>query len=255
MNTLQLLWFLTTKEGFAALYTGLFPVLESLCISNFVYFYTFHCLKSTRNAKAAQSVARDLVFGMLAGVVNVLTTTPCWVVNTRLKMKSTHQIVDSIPYNNLFDGLIYLARTEGREGLWAGTIPSLMLVVNPAIQFMVYEGMKRRILAGNHTINSLGYFGIGAVAKAVATLLTYPLQLVQTRLRHGVGKKHDQHLPKNAGTLQLLLFEVKQNGLKGLYRGMEAKLLQTVLTAALMFMTYEKISRFVITLLRANKSA
>lgn len=32
------------------------------------------------------------------------------------------------------------------------------------------------------------------------------------------------------------------NGLGGMYKGMEAKLLQTVLTAALMFMVYEKIA-------------
>lgn len=35
----------------------------------------------------------------------------------------------------------------------------------------------------------------------------------------------------------------------GLYKGMEAKLWQTVLTAALMFLAYEKISSFVFRLL------
>jgi adenine nucleotide transporter 17 len=35
----------------------------------------------------------------------------------------------------------------------------------------------------------------------------------------------------------------------GLYKGMEAKLLQTVLTAALMFAAYEKIASFVFKLL------
>lgn len=37
--------------------------------------------------------------------------------------------------------------------------------------------------------------------------------------------------------------------MSGLYRGMEAKLLQTVLTAALMFLAYEKIARFVFRIL------
>lgn len=34
----------------------------------------------------------------------------------------------------------------------------------------------------------------------------------------------------------------RKNGLLGLYKGLEAKLLQTVLTAALMFVVYEKIT-------------
>lgn len=41
----------------------------------------------------------------------------------------------------------------------------------------------------------------------------------------------------------------RQNGLKGLYKGLEAKLTQTVLTAAFMFLTYEKILAFAFTLL------
>ncbi|KFM56792.1 Peroxisomal membrane protein PMP34, partial [Stegodyphus mimosarum] len=38
---------------------------------------------------------------------------------------------------------------------------------------------------------------------------------------------------------------IRTNGVKGLYKGLEAKLLQTVLTAALMFLCYEKIAAFV----------
>lgn len=253
LNALQMIWYLTTKEGLAAMYRGLFPVLESLCISNFVYFYTFHCLKSSVNLKES-SATLDLLFGMLAGVVNVLGTTPCWVVNTRLKMVATQSGTSLnqkvVNYNNLLEGLIYVGKTEGRKGLWAGTVPSLMLVINPAIQFMVYEGLKRRVLRSQKSISGWGVFGIGAVAKAVATILTYPLQLVQTKLRHG---SHHKENGENVGVLQMILVELKRNGVKGLFRGIEAKLLQTVLTAALMFLTYEKISRFVFTILRANK--
>lgn len=248
-----MIWYLSTKEGLATLYAGLLPVLESLCISNFVYFYTFHCLKSSVRLKES-SVAMDLVFGMLAGVVNVLGTTPCWVVNTRLKLVASNGQRSPVNYSNLLEGLIYVGKTEGRAGLWAGTVPSLMLVINPAIQFMVYESLKRRVLERYSTISGWGVFGIGAVAKAVATVFTYPLQLVQTKLRHGsYHTENGEQLPKNVNVLQLILFELKRNGVKGLFRGIEAKLLQTVLTAALMFLTYEKISSFVFAILRANK--
>lgn len=252
LNTAQILWYLSTREGMAALYRGLFPVLESLCISNFVYFYTFHCLKSSIRLKES-SATLDLLFGMLAGVVNVLSTTPCWVVNTRLKLEATHGGENAVNYSNLLEGLIYVGKTEGVAGLWAGTVPSLMLVINPAIQFMVYESLKRRVLERYSTISGWGVFGIGAAAKAVATIFTYPLQLVQTKLRHGSYRNENGDcLPKNVNVLQLMLFELKRNGVKGLFRGIEAKLMQTVLTAALMFLTYEKISRFVFAVLRAN---
>ncbi|XP_026331969.1 peroxisomal membrane protein PMP34-like, partial [Hyposmocoma kahamanoa] len=109
-------------------------------------------------------------------------------------------------YTNLFQGLYQLYRKEGAKGLWSGTIPSLLLVTNPAMQFMVYESLKRTFLAG-------------AVAKSMATTMTYPIQLVQPRLRAGTG-------------LKPLVKDVKDKP-STLFRGLEAKLLQTVMTAAL----------------------
>lgn len=73
------------REG---LYRGLEPVLVSLCASNFVYFYSFHGLRSVFNKKGSnQSAARDLLLGSIAGAINVLLTTPLWVVNMRMKMQ------------------------------------------------------------------------------------------------------------------------------------------------------------------------
>lgn len=196
----------------------------------------------------SQSAVRDLFLGTIAGVVNVMTTTPFWVVNTRLKTMIAR------PYTNLLNGLYYIWKTEGAQGLWAGAIPSLMLVSNPALQFMMYEALKRRVAKLSATPSTMTIFMIGAVAKTFATILTYPLQLIQTKLRHGrkTGDKSMKNLSSNAGVLQMLLTLLKANGFAGLFVGLEAKLMQTVLTAALMFTAYEKIAKFVMTLLIRN---
>lgn len=77
-----------------------------------------------------------------------------------------------------------------------------------------------------------------------ATLVTYPLQVVQTKQR--------AQREFSPGTLALILSMIKKDGPKSLYRGMESKLLQTVLMAALTFMTYEKIVRLVFTIVMAS---
>ncbi|XP_077300545.1 peroxisomal Membrane Protein 34 [Arctopsyche grandis] len=235
-GTLRALARLSKEEGVLALYRGVVPVLQSIYASNFVYFYTFHGLKSLNGGAKGQSAARDLLLGAIAGITNVLVTTPLWVVNTRLKMSGT-------PYKSLVGGLQHVAQTEGVRGLWAGTMPSLLLVANPAIQFMTYEALKRRFSPNGH-MTGLMSLALGASAKAVATVITYPLQVVQARLRH-----RGQGAVEASGILPALLALCKRNGLRGLFRGLEAKLLQTVLMAALMFSTYEKITRFVLTLL------
>ncbi|XP_017887992.1 peroxisomal membrane protein PMP34 [Ceratina calcarata] len=240
---------LVAKEGPSTLYRGIIPVLQSLCASNFVYFYTFHGLKTLRGNRN-QSAGNDLLVASIAGVINVLTTTPLWVVNTRLKMKGigTSQERNNNEYSTLYGGLLHIWKYEGLAKLWAGTLPSLVLVANPAIQFMTYESIKRRAVASLRGVQPPAwiFFSIGALAKMIATALTYPLQLVQTKLRHG---HNYPNLRPNAGSLEILFYILKKQGIGGLYKGMEAKLMQTVLTAALMFLTYEKISTFVFRIL------
>lgn len=113
-----------------------------------MYFYTFHTLKALRSKGANATVGADLILGALAGVVNVLSTTPFWVVNTRLKMGGNPLVKTpfTLPYNNMVDGLKHIFYTEGVSGLWSGTMPSLMLVSNPAIQFACYEAIKRNLV-------------------------------------------------------------------------------------------------------------
>ena len=44
---------------------------------------------------------------------------------------------------------IYAA--EGVLGLWRSTVPSAVLAVNPAVQFMVYEALKRKLQRTFHS--------------------------------------------------------------------------------------------------------
>ncbi|KAF6121734.1 solute carrier family 25 member 17 [Phyllostomus discolor] len=193
------------------------------------------------------TTGKDLVIGFVAGVVNVLLTTPLWVVNTRLKLQGAKfRNEDIVPtnYKGIIDAFHQIIRDEGFLSLWNGTFPSLLLVFNPAIQFMFYEGLKRQLLKKRTKLSSLDVFIIGAVAKAIATTVTYPLQTVQSILRFGRHRLNPEN--RTLGSLRNVLYllhqRVRRFGIMGLYKGLEAKLLQTVLTAALMFLVYEKLT-------------
>ncbi|RWS16892.1 peroxisomal membrane protein PMP34-like protein [Dinothrombium tinctorium] len=278
---------LVREEGFEALYRGLDPVITSLFASGFVYFYSFHGLRAVFYPDKQQSNAiKDLILGSVAGAINVLLTTPFWVVNTRMKMQGAKLRKDDeklrkFPYyKGIFHGLWCISQTEGPKALWNGTLPSLVLVCNPAIQFMVYEQLKRRaqIFLQTDTLNGGVIFFLGAVAKSISTVITYPLQIVQSKLRvssessltaPAVTKLYnfEHHCSivrslffqygsddvKNKNMLRIFAEIVERNGAKGLYKGMEAKLVQTVLTTALMYLCYEKIALFVFQLLGSSR--
>ncbi|KAK7076808.1 hypothetical protein SK128_018283 [Halocaridina rubra] len=257
-NTFAIMAEVFKEEGLDGLYRGLLPVIESLYCSNFVYFYTFHGLK--RIANEDKTILRDLLLAMVAGSINVMTTNPLWVVNTRMKMQGAkvrgidHTFSQKYNYKSLLDGMLKVARSEGLAGLWSGACSSLILTINPAIQFMAYEAMKRRMQSayGTRELNSFVVFGVGAVAKALATVLTYPVQLVQAKQRHG---HNYEGLPPKAGLMSLMMYILRKHGFQGLFKGLEAKILQTVLTAALMFVCYEKIASIVFAILMGNKAA
>ncbi|XP_061701815.1 peroxisomal membrane protein PMP34 [Syngnathoides biaculeatus] len=236
------------EEGVLALYRGWFPVISSLCCSNFVYFYTFNTLKRLTPTGPRQSrLGVDLLTGIVSGAVNVILTTPMWVVNTRLKLqgaKFRNEDLQQTHYKGIFDAFSQIVASEGAATLWNGTLPSLILVLNPAVQFMFYESLKRRAGKGGRKISSAEIFLMGAVAKAVATTATYPLQTVQAILRFGQYKVEGKGglMGSLANVFSLLMERIKKHGVLGLYKGLEAKLLQTVLTAALMFVVYEKMA-------------
>ncbi|XP_051571622.1 peroxisomal membrane protein PMP34-like isoform X1 [Myxocyprinus asiaticus] len=268
------------EEGILSLYRGWFPVISSLCCSNFVYFYTFNTLKRVMVSdksrpgkdllmgfisgteivliplikKAKSTVFLSLLFISHLGTVNVLLTTPMWVVNTRLKLqgaKFRNEELHQTHYKGIFDAFSQIIANEGVGTLWNGMLPSLVLVFNPAVQFMFYEAMKRKAGRGGRKISSLKIFLIGAIAKAIATSATYPLQTVQAILRFGQFKSDGKGglLGSLRNVVSLLMDRIKRHGLLGLYKGLEAKLLQTVLTAALMFVVYEKITAATIKLM------
>ena len=195
------------------LYHGCVSVLETVSISNFVYFYLLELSK--RNFKS------PLVASTIAGILNTIITEPLWKASTAIKMAPSDS--PSLPVV-----LYRMAKQEGISSLWSGTRVSLYLVSNPIIQFTTYELMK----AGK-PVTPFRAFILGAIAKSIATLSTYPLQIAQTRLR----------LPsfKNSSIIQILNDLYAREGVPGLYRGCNAKLYQTVLTAAFMFAFYERI--------------
>ncbi|KAI6646607.1 Peroxisomal membrane protein PMP34-like [Oopsacas minuta] len=224
-------------EGWSCFYEGIRPLLISLYCSNFIYFYTYTGLKLLVSRKGlSHSAPIDLLLAAISGSVNVIITTPLWVATTRIKLQNARIRTEEGAvqthmerYSGLTDGIVKIAREEGLYQLWSSVFSSLILVSNPAIQYMVYEMAKRRL---KQTNSSLSVFLMGAFAKLISTILTYPIQVGQARQRAS---------SRRVGLIVCLIELVQSRGVLGLYRGLETKLLQTVLTSAFMFVVYEKI--------------
>nr|CAB3496403.1 unnamed protein product [Digitaria exilis] len=224
---------------------------------------------------------QSLTVAALSGCVNVLLTNPIWVAVTRMqthrkanKQQSPQVLTcapdkaleasttENTPYKTidvvsdslflLLSDMLYLQFQElykeaGVFGFWKGVIPALIMVSNPAIQFMLYETLLKKLkkrrasnLKGADGLSALEIFLLGAVAKLGATVVTYPLLVVKARLQ-AKQRIDDDKRHRYKGTFDALTKLVQHEGLTGMYKGMGTKIVQSVFASALLFMIKEEL--------------
>lgn len=284
-------------EGWQALYNGLSSGVLGVGVSSCIYFWWYYLLKRlalrTTRTKSLSPLL-NIIVATLAGIINISLTTPIWVINTRMTLqekrgvtsgcdgtktegsekkqdnigdKSTEADVKSEDKMNKvsqYTGMIATCRAiiqhEGWLALYRGFIPSLVLVANPAVQFVVYDQLSRFItssrtrsllervrlvaqsgqstahLAKQGSLTATEAFVLGAFAKAVATILTYPYQVVKSR------QQADCRPLEQVPSLTALVQDMYQTeGISVFARGIGTKLSQTVSNAAFAFLIYNQI--------------
>lgn len=151
-----------------------------------------------------------------------------------------------------FTAFRQLVAREGLGGVYSGVGPALILVSSPAIQFGAYEWLRALLLkarsaallaAGNGGVahlSSLDFFLLGALSKILATLLTFPVQTLKSQLQ----KDQSPYARLGwIGGLRACVLDMarSEEGMSSFYRGLRAKILQTGLTAAFLFVFRERL--------------
>ncbi|KAF4666979.1 ADP/ATP carrier protein [Perkinsus olseni] len=222
--------------GISALYRGLTAKLFHSVLQKFVYFYIYSAIirvyESRRRAEGKLSVSDNLALGYLAALGSVFVTTPVEIVQTRQQVGKSE--------GHFLRHLTQMALTELTD-LYAGLGSNIILCVNPAIEYTTFDQLKRPFLRGRSNLTSMEAFWLGALAKAVATVCTFPYVRVKV-LQQTKGKSAK---PSESSPKKLLRDMWNEEGgrLAGLYKGMSPQLYKGVLTAALMLMAKEKIDQ------------
>ncbi|KAH8551191.1 mitochondrial carrier domain-containing protein [Umbelopsis sp. PMI_123] len=252
-ETGRLLLRIKQVEGARGLFKGLGPNLVGVVPARAIAFFTYGNSKKfyTELNNGKESPAVHLVSAASAGIVTATATNPIWVVKTRLQLQAAGQKV----YKNSLDCTLRILKEEGIKGLYKGMSASYLGVAEGTIQWVIYEHLKKRqmeakaerLIASGQRADSnahaksvqdwIGNLAAAAASKFVAAGLTYPHEVIRTRLRqpaeHGVRKY--------TGLWQSLTLIIKEEGAGALYGGMTAHLMRVVPNAAIMFFCYEAI--------------
>ncbi|RAH48549.1 putative peroxisomal membrane protein Pmp47 [Aspergillus brunneoviolaceus CBS 621.78] len=231
------------REGLAGLYSGLESALLGISVTNFVYYYWYEWTRSAFEKAAAKAgrasrkltTVESMVAGAIAGIATVMITNPIWVVNTRMTARKSDSDQKSLPGAYLgkerastIATLMDLLRREGPKALFAGVLPALVLVVNPILQYTIFEQLKI-IVERRRRMTPKDAFYLGALGKILATSITYPYITVKSRM-HVASKEGPQESLN--GSLKKI---IQEEGYAGLYKGIGPKVTQSAITAAFLF--------------------
>lgn len=235
-GTLDAVKKIVATEGILGLYAGINGSLLGVASTNFAYFYWYSVVRTTymRYAKnATPSTAVELSLGAVAGALAQLFTIPVAVVTTRqqTQTKATRK------------GMMDTAREviEGEDGvfgLWRGLKASLVLVVNPAITYGAYERLKQVLFPGKTSLRPWEAFALGAMSKALATIVTQPLIVAKVGLQSTPPPARNGKPFKSF--VEVMQFIVENEGALSLFKGIGPQITKGLLVQGILMMTKER---------------
>lgn len=239
------------EHGVLGLYKGLESAIYGITLNNFIYYYFYELTTNVflrSNLTSGQrglTTVQSMITGAIAGSLTCIGGNPFWVANTRMMTAKKRGEDQGKTYSgSAFKTIYHIAQNEGIGSLFAGVLPALVLVINPIIQYTVFEQIKNFIIAknGRRSFTAGKAFFIGAFGKLIATFLTYPYITLKSRMhvkgKKGKGEESDEPKLSMVSEIRKIL---REEGIEGLYGGLTVKLVQSISTAAFLFYFKEEL--------------
>lgn len=248
-NTLEAAQRIIAREGIRGLYAGLESALFGITVTNFVYYYwyewtrAFFVKAAVASGRASQKLTtlESMAAGAIAGSATVLMTNPIWVVNTRMTARKNEADSEALPTiegqkpkkaasPSTIGTLMSIIKEEGPQRLFAGVLPALVLVINPILQYTIFEQLKNA-LEKRRKVTPTDSFYLGALGKLAATSITYPYITVKSRAHVATGGSKE-------GMIESFNRIKREEGWSGLYGGEYSSLTCVQICDSNMFYRY-----------------
>jgi len=124
--------------------------------------------------------------------------------------------------------------------------------IHVGIQFPMYEYLKKKSseFSHDHRLSTGQLIFASSTSKLFASCIAYPHEVVRSRLQDA---GHARHVEQQQQSLNLHEYKnvrhavrsiIREEGLRGFYRGLQATLVRTVPAAVLTLLSYEKMREF-----------
>lgn len=188
---------------------------------------------------------QDLICGAFAGMTARMAVAPLDVVKIRFQVQS--HVRGRYKYATVAHAFRSIVRNEGILALWKGNVPAL-LMVSPyaAIQLASFYQIHSKLTFSHQSPLREPYLtlGVAAISSSFATLATYPLDLLRTRLAANPSPVVDTSIT-GVSMWREAKDIVYTRGLSGLYSGLQPTMIEIVPYMALNLLIYERLKHHV----------
>lgn len=220
-------------------------------------------LRADQNEAEMHSVQRlpphviNFASSAMAGAVAQCIVYPLETAKTRMAVSNTGE------YRGLFDCLAQARRRNGVKDWYRGLTPNLIGIVPYrgleigsyyALENALRAHKRHKMLENNSPSNmehaytsdatSLSILEIvvlGSLSSVFAQTVTYPLNLVRTRLQtQGVNGRPSPY----TGAIHCITTVIRVNGISGLFHGLSANYLKSVPASAITFVVVDRVQEF-----------
>jgi len=183
---------------------------------------------------------KHLIAGGLAGAISRTAVSPLERIKILFQVQGGHGPAKK--YNGVVHSLVTILKEEGWRGYFKGNGTNVIRIFPySAIQFAAYEQFKKILLREKNDLTPLERLSAGAMAGVVSVSMTYPLDLIRTRLSVQTAFRNSGSLnpAQYLGITSAFITIVKQEGIFGLFKGIMPTLMGIAPYVGLNFMTFE----------------
>ncbi|KAL3828816.1 hypothetical protein ACJIZ3_017618 [Penstemon smallii] len=225
-NMSDVLWEAISNCQVLSLYQGLGTKNLQSFISQFIYFYGYSFFKRLYIRESGSKSIGTTANLVIAAAAGACTAIPLDTASSKMqtsefgKSEGLWKSLSEGTWSDAFDGL----------GI------SLLLTTNPSIQYTVFDQLKQRLLKEKLKKNSDDISSPEALSAFSA--------FVMIQAAKSDEDDEDKAQSKSRKTVSGTLYSIwEKEGLLGFYKGLDAQMLKTVLSSALLLMIKEKITK------------
>ncbi|KII61479.1 Mitochondrial substrate carrier family protein M [Thelohanellus kitauei] len=179
-------------QGFIGFYKGLTPNVIGHALAWGISMHFFHTSRQTfllNTGSDKVPLSADFVFATIATMIVAVGLNPIWVVKLKMSTNKPGGI-----YTGVFKTIFAVYKKSGICGFYSGVTFGILASVHSGLLLTFYEHAKvlLQYLSGTEELTGGQNVIASTVSKCMACVITYPFQMMKSRVQHRRGMNTPQ---------------------------------------------------------------